>query len=223
MASTKHTVTTSQLVRLCAVVLIAAACSGPSGQQTLRPAEPTTAPRSAPASTPTAQATVPSGPSAPTVPSGPSNTQQTGLPLDSGNGRLATVQVVLSNTNTSDGSYSASGPARFCGNADFNLNGNERAFNFQFPLDLGTYEINDVTFDASDLVPGSNTDALFVSVNVTTADGHEPPATVADSEAEGADDTGQASLSESAGTRTLVVNATNDFGESIQLTASCAP
>ena len=64
---------------------------------------------------------------------------------------------------------------------------------------------------------------LKYSVNVTTATGHEPPATVADSEAPTPGDTGEASLSESAGTRTLVVNATNDFGETIQLTASCAP
>ena len=104
-----------------------------------------------------------------------------------------------------------------------NLTGNQRAFSFQFPLELGPTTITDVTFHAGDLVPGSSTDALYVSVNVTTATGHEPPATVADSEAPTPGDIGEASLSESAGTRTLVVNATNDFGETIQLTASCAP
>ena len=197
------------------MLLLAAGCGGTPAPGTLGVAAPSTRATAIPAAT--------VGPR-PTVTGMPATTASSGLPLDSGNGRSAAVQVVLSGTSfQADGSYSATGPARLCGNGDINMTGNQRAFSFQFPLDLGTSKITDVTFHAGDLVPGSTTDALYVSINVRTADGHEPPATVVDSEAPTPGDTGEASLSDSAGTRTLVVNATNDFGETIQLTASCAP
>lgn len=144
--------------------------------------------------------------------------------VDNGNGKPATISLVLSGTTTQvDGSYSGSGPARLCGNAVMNLTGNPREFSFEFPLDDGGDQIRDVTFSAEDLVPGTSTASFHIGVNVKAADGHEPPALVIDTEQAGSDDTGSAQLAESAGTTTLTVDAADELGQTIQMTASCGP
>jgi len=143
---------------------------------------------------------------------------------DDGNGRSANVSFVLSGTTTqADGSYTGSGAARFCGNAVFNLTGNLREFSFEFPLDGGGDQVRDVTFSADDLVPGATTDLFHIGVGVKTATGHEPPALVIDTAQAGSDDSGRAELTESAGTTTLTLDAADELGQSIQMTATCDP
>ena len=117
--------------------------------------------------------------------------------VDSGNGRPASITLELSGTTTqADGSYTSSGVARLCGNAVMNLTGNVREFSFEFPNDSDDHQIGDVTFSAQDLLPGATTTSFHIGVSVTTADGHEPPATVVDTEQAGSDDTGSAQRSE---------------------------
>lgn len=158
--------------------------------------------------------------STPTV-ENPTPAQETTAEPDNGNGRPATITLVLSGTKTqSDGSYTSSGPARFCGDAVIHFTGNTRAFNFEFPA-TGDYEIGDVTFSADDLLPGSSTTVFHIGVNVTAKDGHEPPATVVDTALAGSDDTGSAQLSEAGGTTTLIVEGADEVGQSIHMTATC--
>ena len=100
------------------------------------------------------------------------------------------------------------------------LDGNLRAFYFQFPLD-GTTEIGDVTFNADDLVAGSTTEAFHIGVNVTTKDGGQPPATVVDTSLSG--NTGSAQRADSGGTTTLTVDGSDDVGQTVHLVAICGP
>ena len=94
---------------------------------------------------------------------------------------------------------------------------------FEFPLDGGDDQIGDVTFSADDLVPGTSTTSFHIGVNVKTADGHEPPATVVDTAQAGSDDSGSAQMAESGGTTTLTVDGADELGQSIQMTATCGP
>lgn len=143
---------------------------------------------------------------------------------DDGNGRTASVSFVLSGTSTqADGSYSGSGAARFCGNAVFNFTGNLREFSFEFPLDGGGDQVRDVTFSADDLVSGASTALFHIGVGVRTATGHEPPALVIDTAQAGSDDSGSAQLAEAVGTTTLRLDAADELGQSIQMTATCGP
>ena len=159
-----------------------------------------------------------------TVPGNETTTEPDGTSgaLDDGNGRPVEITLVISGSTSSDGSYTASGQARFCGNPVVNLTGNPRAFGFEFPID-GEHEIEDVTFGADDLLPGSTTPLFHIGVNVKAKLGGEPPATVVHPDLPGSGDTGTAQLSVADETRTLVVQGTNDFGETINLTATCAP
>src|SRR6476469_3823470 len=103
-----------------------------------------------------------------------SETAANGLPLSDGNGWPTTVSATLSGTfYDSAGSYSGSGPARWCGDAVIHLTGNERSFNFEFPLDTPTGNIRDVTFSADDLVPGATTSVFHIDVGVHTAAGRD--------------------------------------------------
>ncbi len=149
-----------------------------------------------------------------------------GLPLSDGNGWPMTVSATLSGTfGDSDGSYSGSGAARWCGDAVTHLTGNERSFNFEFPLDAATGNITDVTFSADDLVPGASTTVFHISVNVHTGAGFDPAATVIDPGETGTatSGNGSASLAVDGGTRTLDLQATSDDGENIKLKGSCSP
>lgn len=144
--------------------------------------------------------------------------------VDSGNGRPASITLELSGTTTqADGSYTSSGVARLCGNAVMNLTGNVREFSFEFPNDSDDHQIGDVTFSAQDLLPGATTTSFHIGVSVTTADGHEPPATVVDTEQAGSDDTGSAQRSKIGGTTTLTLDASDEIGQTIHLTATCGP
>lgn len=147
-----------------------------------------------------------------------------GLPLSDGNGWPMTVSATLTGTfGDSDGSYSGSGAARWCGDAVTHLTGNKRSFNFEFPLDTTTGNINDVTFSADDLVPGTSTTTFHISVNVHTGAGFDPAATVVDPGTTGIASSGKgsASLAVDGGTRTLDLQATSDYGENVKLKGSC--
>jgi len=210
-----------RLVQGCALALVtalvAAACTGGpgAGSATRAPTSATGVETEEPAET---------APGTPT-PVEPEPSEPGGNPdaPDIGDGRPATITIVLSGTSTdSDGTYEASGPARLCGNALFNLTGSTTAFSFEYPQSSDE-QINDVTFGAEDLVPGSSTTDFHLGVNVTTAKGHEPPATVINADEPDSGDTGTAQLSDSNGATTLVANGTNDLGETATLTVTCGP
>jgi hypothetical protein len=142
---------------------------------------------------------------------------------DDGHGRPATIAMTLSGTHTdSDGGYTSSGAARFCGNAVYNLTGNLRAFNFEFPVE-GEHEIIDITVGAADLTPGTQTPLFSVNTSVHAKLGGTPPAYVLHPDLPGSADKGTAQRSDSGGTTSLVVKGTNDFGESIDLNVTCGP
>jgi hypothetical protein len=158
----------------------------------------------------------------------PAATESTavGLPLSDGNGWPAEVSATLSGTfNDSDGSYSGSGPARWCGDAVIHLTGNERSFNFEFPLDTPTGNIRDVTFSADDLVPGASTSVFHISVSVHTAADFDPAATVVDPGEPGiaSSGTGSAKLMVDDSNRTLELQASTNDGETVKLKGSCSP
>ena len=119
-----------------------------------------------------------------------------------------------------DGTYEGTVLARACGHAA-EPTGNLKAFNLYFPQDEAG-AVDDVTFDASDLVAGTSTTAFYININVTTPTGHAPPAVVIDTR-EGSGDTGSAQRTASDGSTTLTLNATNSFGETIALVATCGP
>ena len=192
-----------------AFVFVLAGCSGPPGA-TREPITPEPIPSEAPTSAPTEAPSV-------EVSSAP---QASSVVPDNGTGRNATIHLDISNSRLdSDGSYSATGPVRYCGDALYGF-GNDRAFNFEFPLS-GTHEIEDVTFGALDLLPGSSTSELHIGVSVRTAGGQEPPATVVDTHNKG--NSASAQLSVSGGMTTLVVHGADDSGQTINLTATCDP
>jgi hypothetical protein len=152
----------------------------------------------------------------------PTPPDATGRGLDAGWGRPAEITLVLAGTNDSDGTYTSSGPATNCGNTQFNLTYNTRAFSFDFG-DLDQ-EIEGVEFSADDLVPGSTTASLYLYADVKTKLRIGlPPAIVVSAKEPGSGDTGTATLSESDGIRTLIAQGTNAHGDSINLTAICGP
>lgn len=192
-----------------ALALAVGACGGAgTPTQPLEPSQTDTQTDAPPLATRAGQATTPPGAG--------------GGPLDNGNGWPVTVNVVISGQNYFDsiGSYSATGQARVCGNFLASLDPTSRVFTFEFPLD-GQHNPRDVTFSADDLVAGSSTSTFSVAATVVAAAGHEPPAIVA--RPGGGDGSGEASLTDKDGTRTLVASATNDFGTTITLTAVCGP
>jgi hypothetical protein len=143
--------------------------------------------------------------------------------FDDGNGRPLTITLVISNTNDSDGTYTSSGPARFCGNAVMNLTGNRKSFSVEFPNDSVVREIVDLTFGADDLLPGTTTPLFSIVVDVKAKKGGRPPGTVIHPGYSGDNDTGTATRVESGGTTTATVDGVNDFGESIHMEAVCGP
>ena len=159
-------------------------------------------------------------PSSEPVPDSSIAPQPTASTADLGIDRPATINLDISGTPDSNGSYTSSGPARLCGDAQINLTGNIRAFNFEFPHD-GDFEIVDVTFSADDLVAGSSTSSFHLDVTVHAKSGGEPPATVVDTSNAG--NSGSAQLSDSGGTTTLTVTGSDDIGQTLHMVATCGP
>jgi hypothetical protein len=172
---------------------------------------------------PSETATTPVETSEPTGP--PTTAPAGGLPLSDGNGWPVTVSAELSGTfNDSAGSYSATGAARWCGDAFSSITLNERAFSFEFPLDTATGNIEDVTFSADDLVPGESATVFNISVNVHTGAAFDPAATVVNAGQPGTGDsgTGNAQLAADSTTRTLQLEASTKDGETIKLMGKCS-
>ncbi len=143
---------------------------------------------------------------------------------DDGSGWPATVNVTISGQDfyASGGSYSATGLARICGNNYASMDPTLPLFGFSFPRD-GDLNPRDVGFGADDLRPGTTTSVFHVGVLVVNAEGHEPPTVEAAPGEDNSNDTGTASLTEADGKRSLVVDATNDFGTTIKMTVVCGP
>lgn len=200
---------------VCLTLVTLNACSGqlPSAQPTITEPGPTdelftNEPRSTPVIEPSTSAA-------------PGATDKS----DSGTGWPTTVSADLSPgiyvNEFANGSFGSTGPARACGNAFPSLF--PRGFHFYFPQDLAHHDIQDVTFSAEDLVPGTSTTSFSISVDIDSPSAGQPPGTVIDATRPASGATGVARLSEADGTRTLVVDATGEGGISIKLTAVCTP
>jgi len=146
-----------------------------------------------------------------------------GSSADNGNGWPVTVTATIAGTTTdSDGTYSATGPARLCGNPLASIDPTAHLFSFEFPLD-GTFNPRDIAFGAEDLLPGTTTSLFNIGVTIVNSAGHEPPATVITPDLPDRGDTGTATLTEADGKRTVTLQAAGYYGETIQLTAVCGP
>jgi hypothetical protein len=138
---------------------------------------------------------------------------------DIGDGRPSTVTVTIAgNTSGANGTHTATGLTRVCGNLQFNA-GNPNGFNYEFPFE-GEHNPKDVSFAADDLLPGASTSTFHVDIGITT-DQITPSIIVDPGGTDG--DAGTATRTEAGGTTTLVVHATNFRGETIDLTATCGP
>jgi len=139
---------------------------------------------------------------------------------DIGNGRPSTVTVTIAgNTSGANGTHTASGTTRLCGNALLNYAGNPNGFNYEFPFE-GEHNPNDVSFAAENLLPGTSTSTFNLAVGITT--NQITPGIIADPGGT-AGDAGTATRTEADGTTTLVIHATNNRSETIDLTATCGP
>ena len=144
--------------------------------------------------------------------------------MDSGNDWPTTVSTTLSPGKFVDefatGGFTSTGTARECGpNIIF-----PSGFLFGFPHDTDPHDIEDVTFSAAELTPGTSTTAFYISVNISEEAGHGAlPATVLDTTNTNDSASGTASLSLIGGQRSLTVDASDKDGISIHLTAACSP
>ena len=204
------------LRRLTLLTLLLAGCTGaPVGTPTGTPTHgtPTAAVTNEPEPTPVIE---------PTTSVSPGATDESS---DSGNDWPATVTADLSPgifvNEFANGSFTSSGPATACGNAFPSLF--PRGWDMDFPHDSAHHDIEDVTFSADDLVPGTSTTSFYISVSIDSPSAGSPPSTVIDAKnpESSSGGAGLAQVSESAGTRTLVVDATGKGGVSIHLTAVC--
>ncbi len=142
--------------------------------------------------------------------------------LDNGNDWPTTVSTTLSpgkfTQEFANGSFTDAGPARECGPNLIYPTG----FLFGFPHDLGSHAIDDITFSALELTPGTTATTFFISVNISEeAGGGVHPATVLDTSDTRSGAAGTAQLSEEGGVRHLVVQASDSDGIEIHLTATC--
>jgi len=143
---------------------------------------------------------------------------------DDGNGWSVTPTVTLSGTGTFllDGVYTATDKARICGLTSFDLYGNTDAFTFEFPSDQ-FLELNDISFRAEHLAPGTTTSAFHVSALIVKASGQSAPAFAFDTVVHADTDSGTATMHEENGHRILDVEAVNDLGHHLRLHADCIP
>ena len=135
---------------------------------------------------------------------------------DIGDGRPSTVTVtVAGNTSGADGSYTATGTTRACGNLFIDPD----AFVYEFPFE-GEHNPRDVSFAASPLRPGESTTTFNIDIGIET--NQITPSIIADPGGTPGD-AGTASRTHEGGTTTLVLHATNNRSETIDLTATCGP
>jgi hypothetical protein len=144
--------------------------------------------------------------------------------MDSGADWPTTVDVTLSPGRHVDefaeGSFSSSGPARICGNYSFAPN----SFNLEFPRNADGLDVENVTFSADELTPGTTTTAFHIDVSISEeAIDDVRPSTVLDTSDPRFGASGTAQLSVVDGQRVLTVDAADEDGMSVQLTATCSP
>ena len=143
--------------------------------------------------------------------------------LDTGTDWPTTVDVTLSTgiyTNEfGDGTFTSAGTARQCGTIELSPSG----FEFGFPRDSAHHDVDDVTFGADELLPGTSTSSFSISVNIDPAVQGLRPATVLNPSNPQSGDTGTARLSVVNGARTLTVDAAGEGNVTIHLVAVCTP
>jgi hypothetical protein len=206
--------------RTAVLVVIVAACGGG--------ATPTSAPQPTSALAPTDDVDT-FGPET-EAPEPTNGANETGGPRptdqanDIGTDRPSHVTLTIAGTAGPGlkGAFTGSGMTRLCGNFTMALSGDPRGFDYGFPKDIDQPQVDDVTFHAQDLLPGATTTSFSVSVNVITSTGASPP-TLAISPDTEPGHSGSASRSELGGTTTLTVNAVDDLGVTLNLTATCGP
>ena len=152
----------------------------------------------------------------PTLP--PQPTADSGL-LDFGNGLPTNVSTLLDSgifvTEFADGAFSGSGASRSCGGTFVY----PRGFSFSFPGASPAGDIEDVTFEAAELVPGTSTGAFGVSVSISSAAAGTRAITGLNT-LDG--DTGMAKLTvDGDGARKLVIDASGEGGVSVHLEVTC--
>jgi hypothetical protein len=197
-----------------AVLLVAiTACGGaaPVTTPTARPNETEHVSSFQPVTTPETTAAPPAGPTDSTA------------SLDTGLDWPTTVDVTLSTgiyTNEfADGTFTSAATARQCGSTELSPGG----FVFGFPHDIEHHDVEDVTFGAAELVPGTSTSSFSISVNIDSAAMGIRPLTSLDPSNPQSGDTGTAQLSVVNGKRSLTVDAAGEGGVTIHLTAVCSP
>ena len=143
--------------------------------------------------------------------------------LDTGLDWPTTVNTTLSTgiykDEYADGTFTSTATARQCGSGVIS----PRGFLFGFPHDIEHHDVEDVTFGAEALVPGTSTSSFSISVNIDSAAMGIRPLTALDPSRPQSGDTGTAQLSVVNGTRTLIVDAAGEGGVTIHLVAVCTP
>ena len=145
--------------------------------------------------------------------------------MDSGSDWPVQVDVTLSPgrfvDEFADGSFSSSGRARNCGNYSFAPD----AFSLGFPVDAEGLDVEDVTFSADTLTPGTSTSVFHIEVTISeeAMDGEVRPGTILDTSDSRFGATGTAQLSVVDGQRILTVNVADEDGMAVSLTATCSP
>lgn len=193
------------------VVITACGAAAPVTTPTAQPNETEDVSSFQPVTTPETTAAPPAGPTDSTT------------SLDTGLDWPTTVDATLSTgiyvDEFADGNFTSAATARQCGtNVLF-----PRGFLFGFPHDIEHHDVEDVTFSAQELLPGTSTSSFSISVNIDSAAMGPRPLTFLNPSDPQSGDTGKAQLSVVNGTRSLVVDAAGEGGVTIHLTAVCSP
>jgi hypothetical protein len=153
-------------------------------------------------------------------PAGPTDSTAS---LDTGTDWPTTVDVTLStgiyDKEFADGNFTSAATARQCG-TDY-LSPSD--FAFGFPKDIEHHDVQDVSFGADVLLPGTSTSSFVINVNIDSAAQDRRPGTSLDPSNPQSGDTGTAQLSVVNGTRSLTVDAAGEGGVTIHLVAVCSP
>jgi hypothetical protein len=134
--------------------------------------------------------------------------------------RPVELSLVMSNSRTYDGTYSATGISRACGNLLLATKGMKDGFNVEFP-DSGDFEIVDLVFATDTLKPGTTTASFYVAASVKAKKGGRPPGFILRTNEPRFKETGTAKLTLVGSTATLKVNGRNAEGETLDLTVVC--
>jgi hypothetical protein len=131
----------------------------------------------------------------------------------------ATMSTGIYDKEFADGHFTSAATARQCGSTVLF----PRGFLFGFPHDIQHHDVEDVTFSAQELLPGTSTSSFSISVNIDSAAMGPRPLTFLNPSDPQSGDTGNAQLSVVNGTRSLIVDAAGEGGVTIHLTAVCSP